>query len=217
MESSPAPPPSYLLNDNTARALNYGFHAELLYAWFIPWLLDAGLRGHRRSFLLATMACVLVKEDAVLPLFAVSTALGLLAGSRMTNRDRILYLVVPTTLALINLGLFYTFVVPALAPGGQLFYANFWMTYGATPVEALRGMISRPWSVVSDAVTSGFPRVVMPPHSSSCRRLGGDGRWGPFPSCSSLVRPTTSRCADSDSITPSCSCHSSFSALLPAR
>ena len=203
---------AYLLNDNTARALSYGFHAELLYAWFIPWLLDAGLRGHRRWFLVSTLACVLVKEDAVLPLFAASTTLGLLAGSSMTNRDRILYLVVPTTLALINLGMFYTFVVPALAPGGQLLYANFWMTYGATPLEALRGMISRPWNVVSDAVTSGFLRVVMPPHFFFLPAVG----WR-FPSCSSLVRPTTSRCADSDFITRSCSCHSSFSALLPAR
>ena len=155
---------AYLLNDNTARALNYGFHAELLYAWFIPWLLDAGLHGQRRSFIAAMLASVLVKEDAVLPLFAASTALALHAGRQMTPRDRVLFLVAPTTLALINLGLFYTFVVPALAPSGVVMYSNFWITYGSTPIGSLLGMIARPWNVLSDAVTSGFLPIVMPPH-----------------------------------------------------
>ena len=155
---------AYLLNDNTARTLNYGFHAEVLYAWFIPWLLDAGLRGQRWSFLAAMLACVLVKEDAVLPLFAASTALALHVGRQMTPRDRMLFLVAPTLLALINLGVFYTFVVPALAPSGGVMYSNFWITYGSTPIEALRGMIGRPWNVLSDAVTSGFLPIVMPPH-----------------------------------------------------
>ena len=155
---------AYLLNDNTARALNYGFHAELLYAWFVPWLLDAALRGHRLSFLAATAACILVKEDAVLPLFAASAALALIAGRQMSNRDRVLFLVAPTTLALINLGVFYKIVVPAIAPGGAIMYSNFWLTYGASPLEALRGMAGRPWTVLSDAATSGFLPIVMPPH-----------------------------------------------------
>ena len=34
-----------VLNDNTARTLNYGFHPEVLYVWFIPWMIHAGLRG----------------------------------------------------------------------------------------------------------------------------------------------------------------------------
>jgi uncharacterized membrane protein len=154
---------AYLLNDNTARAVNYGFHAELLYAWFVPWLLDAGLHGRLRSFIAAMLACVLVKEDAVMPLFAASVALALNAG-RMTTGDRVLFLVAPTLLALINLGVFYTFIVPALAPSGAVMYSNFWMTYGSTPIDALRGMVSRPWNVLSDAVTSGFLPIVLPPH-----------------------------------------------------
>jgi uncharacterized membrane protein len=155
---------AFLLNDNTARALNYGFHAELLYAWFVPWLLDAGLRGHRLSFLAVTIACMLVKEDAVLPLFAVSATLALVAGRQMTSRDRLLYLVAPTALALVNLAAFHQLIVPAIAPGGLIMYSNFWLTYGASPFEALRGMIGRPWTVLSDAATSGFLPTVMPPH-----------------------------------------------------
>ncbi len=40
---------AFALNDNTARTLNYGFHPEVLYAWFIPWMIDAGLRGGSRA------------------------------------------------------------------------------------------------------------------------------------------------------------------------
>ena len=35
---------AFVFNDNTARTLNYGFHAEVLYAWFIPWMIYAGLQ-----------------------------------------------------------------------------------------------------------------------------------------------------------------------------
>jgi hypothetical protein len=63
---------AFVLNDNTARTLNYGFHTEVLYAWFIPWMIHAGLQGRRASFALAALGCVLVKEDAVLALFAVA-------------------------------------------------------------------------------------------------------------------------------------------------
>ena len=51
-----------MLNDNTARTLNYGFHPEVLYAWFIPWMIEAGLGGATLPFLAATLASVLVKE-----------------------------------------------------------------------------------------------------------------------------------------------------------
>ena len=71
----------FVLNANTARALMYGFHPEILYAWFVPWALHAGVRNRRWSFLAAAAACVLVKEDAVLVLFAVSICLLLVRGS----------------------------------------------------------------------------------------------------------------------------------------
>jgi len=35
---------AFVLNDNTARTLNYGFHPEVLYAWFIPWMIAAAPR-----------------------------------------------------------------------------------------------------------------------------------------------------------------------------
>ena len=107
-----------VINDNTARTLSGGFHAEVLYAWFVPWLLDAGIRRARVSYVAAALACVLVKEDACLVLFASAMSLLLARGEPMTRGERIVFLVLPTAIALLNLAVFYRFVVPALTPDG---------------------------------------------------------------------------------------------------
>lgn len=154
---------AFLLNDNTARTLRYGFHPEVLYAWFVPWLIDAGLRSARSSYLAAAVACVLVKEDACLPLVAVSVTLALARAHHMTWSDRVFFLVIPPMLALGNLALFYVYVVPALSPTGDVAYANFWTNYGATPAWALIGMVRHPVAVARDVATSGLLTVVLPP------------------------------------------------------
>jgi len=153
---------AFLLNDNTARTLNYGFHPEVLYAWFIPWMLHAGLSGNRRSFLVATIACVSVKEDAFMPLLAASTALMLVRGREMTWADRVLFLLVPSGIGLANLWFYYGVVLPRVE--GQPLYGGFWAGYGATPTLALAGMVSQPMRVLHDVMTSGFFSVVMVPH-----------------------------------------------------
>ena len=155
---------AFVLNDNTARTLNYGFHPEVLYAWFIPWLLDAGLQGNRLSFLAASIACVAVKEDACMPLFAASVALGLSRWRTMRSVDRMLFLIEPTALALLNLGVYYGYVVPRLTTDGRPTYASFWANYGATPILALGGMVSHPWRVLRETLTSAFFPLVMTPH-----------------------------------------------------
>jgi uncharacterized membrane protein len=155
---------AFVLNDNMARTLSGGFHPEVLYAWFIPWLLDAGIRGARASYVAAAFACVLVKEDACLVLFASAMCLVLVRGQKMTRGDRLVFLVLPTAIALLNLAVFYRFVVPALTADGRITYAAFWSNYGPTPVQAIKGMVSHPWRVVAEAVTSGFFPIVMSPH-----------------------------------------------------
>ncbi|MBI2827908.1 MAG: DUF2079 domain-containing protein [Acidobacteria bacterium] len=155
---------AFVLNDNTARTLNYGFHPEVLYAWFIPWLLDAALRGNRRQFVAATLACILVKEDAAMPLFAASVALGLIEFRRMNHLDRAVFLVLPVILALANLGIYYAVVVPALTTEGLPAYGHFWVSYGPTPMRALVGMIAHPWAVLLASLRSGFFRTVILPH-----------------------------------------------------
>ena len=153
---------AFILNDNTARTLNYGFHPEVLYAWLVPWMIDAGLRRAPRSFLVATIACVLVKEDACLPIFAVAVALALHRFPSMTWADRRLFLILPNALALANLAVYYGYVSPMLTGRSGPTYAHFWANYGETPLLALVGMMSHPGQVLASALTSGISRVAMP-------------------------------------------------------
>lgn len=155
---------AFLLNDNTARTLNYGFHAEVLYAWFIPWAIDAGLRRARLSFALAVIASVLVKEDALFPLLALSCALAFVQGRQMSRTERLFFLVVPPLLAFANLALYYAFVVPAISPQGDVMYSYFWSSHGPTPWHAAAGMLRHPVGLVSGALTSGFFAVVLARH-----------------------------------------------------
>lgn len=154
----------FILSDNTARALNYGFHPEVLYAWFVPWMIDAALRRQRRSFSVAMLACVLVKEDAFMPIFAASVALALDAFRGMPWSDRLLFVFLPTAIAGANLSIYYSYVVPTLTGGGPPTYAHFWGNYGATPMAALVGMLTQPWRVLVSTMTSGFWTTVITPH-----------------------------------------------------
>jgi len=152
------------LNDNTARTLQYGFHPEVLYAWFVPWMIHAGLRGARMSFLAAALCCVLVKEDAFLPILGVAVALAFIRFRTMTWAERSLFLVLPTALALANLAVHYVWVVPILTGEDRPTHSYFWENYGPTPILALLGMAARPWRVLADTVTSGFLTRVIVPH-----------------------------------------------------
>jgi uncharacterized membrane protein len=153
---------AFVLNDNTARTLNYGFHPEVLYAWFIPWMIDAGLRGATLPFLVATFASVLVKEDACLPVFGATVALALHQFRTMTWPRRLVFLALPNVLALASLGLYYGYVIPMFSLTGLPTYAHFWANYGPTPMSALVGMLTHPWQVVKSAATSGAFRTIQP-------------------------------------------------------
>src|SRR4051812_12648663 len=90
-----APPAAFrfVLNANTARTLLYGFPPEVLYSWFIPAAIDAALHRNRWWFLAAVVAAATVKEDAILPLFALSVTLAAVVA--VAPRDRWLYLAAP--------------------------------------------------------------------------------------------------------------------------
>jgi uncharacterized membrane protein len=153
---------AFVLNDNTARTLNYGFHPEVLYAWFIPWMIDAGLRGNSAAFLAATLASVLVKEDACLPIFAATVALALNGFRTMTWARRGFFLVLPNVIALASLGLYYGYVLPMLSAGSRPTYAHFWANYGDTPMAALVGMLTHPGRVLQSTLTSGVFQTIQP-------------------------------------------------------
>lgn len=153
---------AFVLNDNTARALNYGFHVEVLYAWFVPWMIDAGLRRRWGVFVVAAIACIAVKEDAVLVVFA-ATAVVVFAGERLKGREW-LYVAIPVCLAALDLVLYYRWLVPRLSATGAPFYAGYWASYGPTASAAALGMLRRPGQVLWSTLTSPFTSKVMIPH-----------------------------------------------------
>ena len=155
---------AFVLNDNTARTLNYGFHVEVLYAWFLPWMIDAGLRRRWMPFLLAGLATVAVKEDAFLPLLAVAATVILVSGKGLTRVERFLIVPAPIVVALINLELFLQVVVPRFSASGAVFYATYWANYGPTTGTAMLGMLRHPWRVLMSTLDSSFLRAVALPH-----------------------------------------------------
>ena len=153
---------AFLLNDNTARALQYGFHPEILFAWFIPWLVHAGLTGRLGQFAVAAVATTLVKETAVLYLAAAAVALGLNALAASDRRARVVWPALAIALGLVNLTVYYAVVIPAVTEAGVPAYAHFWATYGETPLRALIGMAADPLRVAGDTARSGFFTEVLP-------------------------------------------------------
>jgi uncharacterized membrane protein len=153
---------AFVFNDNTARTLNYGFHAEVLYAWFIPWMIHAGLHRRWMSFGFASLACVAVKEDAFLLVFAVVVSLALLGGRTLTRVERLVLLPAPVALALLNLTVYYGYLVPRLSATGAPFYANYWVNYGPTALTAAVGMLRHPIQVLTSTLTSPFfTRIIL--------------------------------------------------------
>ncbi len=82
----------------------------------------------------------------------------------MSGSDRWLFLVLPTAFALANLGVYYGWVVPSLTDDGRPTHSYFWANYGPTPSLALLGMLTHPWRVLTDTVTSAFLTRVIVPH-----------------------------------------------------
>ncbi len=154
---------SLVLNDNTARTLNYGFHVEVLYPWFVLWMIHAALTSNRASFALATLATVTLKEDAIFMVVAVVCGLLLTGKAPANSRDRVFYLVLPPLLAIANLVVYFTVMLPRLVQGGAPIYAGYWSNYGPTTSAAAIEMLRQPLRVLREAATSGLFPIVLPP------------------------------------------------------
>lgn len=151
---------AFLANDNLARGLNYGFHPELLYAWFIPWMFEAGLRGRWKSYLVASVACILVKEDAVFALVAVAAALTLVPRSSEARRPWLI--VAPVLAGVANLVVYWFVFLPMFSAGPV--HLEYWSAYGSSPASVLNGLWREAGAVFSAAVTSPFWTTVLLPH-----------------------------------------------------
>jgi uncharacterized membrane protein len=154
---------AFVFNANTARTLNYGFHAEVLYAWFIPWMIHAGVQRRWRSFLIAALLVVAVKEDAFLLLIAGVVALLLFHGR--LSRSECVVLLAPAAVAIENLSFYFRYAMPRFSATGTPFYSNYWGNYGPTIVSAMIGMLSRPFDVLSSTITSGLLTHVLTPYA----------------------------------------------------
>jgi uncharacterized membrane protein len=151
---------AFVLNANTARTLLYGFHPEVLYAWFVPAAIDAAIHRRRGWFAVAVIAAATVKEDAIFPLFGLSVTLALAVG--VPPNDRWLYCAAPPAIAAVDLAGYYAWVLPLFEVSSNPVYAGFWSNYGSTPARALFGMLSRPLDVARSVATSGLLRVLLP-------------------------------------------------------
>jgi uncharacterized membrane protein len=154
---------AFILNDNTARTLNYGFHTEVLYAWFVPWMIYAGLQQRWRSFAGAALLCIAVKEDAFLLVGAASVAIVLNASTRYSRFEKVL-LAAPVVVAGVNLLVFSRYLVPRFSATGAAFYANYWANFGPTPLLAVGEMLQHPVRVFRLTLTSSFWKTVLVPH-----------------------------------------------------
>ena len=143
------------------------FHVEVLYALADSLAYQCGPgRSTDWAFLVAAVACVAVKEERTfLPLFGVSIALSLIRFKSMTRQDRVMYAdrsaargaPQPECVARLS-------PAPPAARRCMPFCANYWASYGATPGQALVGMLAAPWRVLTRTLASGFFRRVLGTH-----------------------------------------------------
>ncbi len=99
-----------------------------------------------------------------MPIFAATVALALIRFRTMSRRERGLFLVLPTGLALANLAVHYGVMVPTLTGSDVPTYSYFWSNYGETPIQALAGIVTHPRQVLTDVMASGFFSTVIVPH-----------------------------------------------------
>jgi hypothetical protein len=126
-------------------------------------MIHAGLERRWKSFAVAALACTMVKEDALLLVFAVAVVL-ILVGGRRPKRMEWLLVAVPIGMAALNLVLYYQILLPRLSATGAPFYANYWANYGPTVPTAFLGMLLRPDQVLQSTFTSAFTTRLLLPH-----------------------------------------------------
>jgi predicted membrane protein DUF2079 len=125
-------------------------------------MIYAGVQRRWRSFLIAAILVIAVKEDAFLLVIAGVVALLLFHGERLRGFEWGV-LIAPAAVAIENLSFYFRYVMPRFSATGKPFYSNYWANYGPTAVTAMFGMLRHPFEVLSSTITSGFLTHVMPP------------------------------------------------------
>jgi uncharacterized membrane protein len=144
---------AFLLNDFTARAVQYVFHPEIFYPAALLVLVLGFLTRRWGVFLAGLLVTAAIKEDAVLPLA------GFAATAIFVYKRRAWGL----TALFVALAIFAvdTFVVlPSFGGGlGAPWYSHYWEKYGASPLTAGVGMLAHPVQLAKDLAGSGAWRL----------------------------------------------------------
>lgn len=144
---------AFLLNDFTAKAVQYVFHPEIFYPACLFLLMYAFLARRPLAFAIAVLATAAVKEDALLPLLGFA-----MTASLCYRRYR--WAAAAAAIGLVVFLVDYLVVLPHFAgQAGPPWYAHYWAKYGSSPPAAALGMLLHPLEVASDLLQSGFWRL----------------------------------------------------------
>jgi uncharacterized membrane protein len=137
---------AFLINRFVAKATQYVFHPEIFYPLGLFLLYLAFKRRNRGMFVGALLLLVALKEDAIIPIF----------GFALVAIRRWKWAAAALAIGGAVFALDYFIVLPhfSQSAAGDLSYANYWRSFGATPLEAAVGMLQRP-HVVVQRVMSG--------------------------------------------------------------
>ncbi|HEX8252171.1 MAG TPA: DUF2079 domain-containing protein [Thermoanaerobaculia bacterium] len=137
-----------LFNRYTAKATQYVFHPEVFYLAGLFLLYYSFVRQRRGLYALALLFVLSIKEDAIIPL------IGFASVAALTYR-RWRWAIVTAAAAIAVFAFDYFLVMPHYAPPAAetAWYANYWSTFGDTPLEAIGGMLRQPLLVASRVVS----------------------------------------------------------------
>jgi uncharacterized membrane protein len=139
---------AFLLNRYTARAAQFLFTIDVFYPLALFLLFHAFVRRRPRSFALALLLTLAIKEDAILPLIGFA----LVAAAAKQWR----YAIGTVVAAASVFALDFFVVIPSFSHWTGAAYAQNWGSFGATPIRAVGGMLLSPVKVLARVAEGGF-------------------------------------------------------------
>ena len=142
----------------TARAVQYVFHPEVFYPLAIFLCVWAWARRRPAAFGLGILFALLLKEDAILPIAGVATAILLLDRRRWT------WAAAAMAAAAAMFALDLLVVMPHFSPSGSRtpWFSWYWAEYGPTPIRAALGIASHPGHAARGFFGSGVWGLLEP-------------------------------------------------------
>lgn len=148
---------AFVASSATARAVQYVFHPEIFYPAALFLCAWAWARRRPGLFAAGVLITLLIKEDAILPIAGLASAIMLL--------DRRWKWSVAALVAAAAMFAFDTqILMPRLSASGSAapWYSWYWADYGSTPLRAAAGMVVHPSRVAHDVSRSGVRSLVEP-------------------------------------------------------